>query len=120
MTVDPFNERLARVRQRFMSTLEGKISGACAAIRSLQGTTPSVVAAVAETYRCIHGIVGVGLTVGFPATGRAARSVEDALRAAHSDRRGLTAEEMSRLAQTLHALRETAARELQTFYSILH
>jgi chemotaxis protein histidine kinase CheA len=120
MTVDPFSERLARVRQRFVSTLEGKISGACAAARSLQGTAPGAAAAVAETYRCIHGIVGVGPTVGFPTTGRAARNVEDVLRTAHSDKRGLTADEMSRLAQSLHALRETASRELQSFYSVMH
>ena len=29
-------------------------------------------AAVGEAYRCMHGIVGVGPTVGFPSTGRAA------------------------------------------------
>jgi recombinational DNA repair ATPase RecF len=63
MAVDPFAERLARVRQRFVSALESKIEDTYAAIPDLLGETSAVI----ET--------------------------------------------------ALHALRETAASELQSFYS---
>jgi hypothetical protein len=117
MTIDPFTDRLARVRQRFVSTLEGKIDGAYAALPVLVGTAPSVAPAVAEAYRTMHGIVGIGPTVGFPVTGRAAHDVESVLRQPQQDKRGLTDEELLALKKRLHALREAATRELQTFYS---
>ena len=66
MTMDPFADRLARVRQRFVSTLEGKIDDTCAALPTLGCDAPLAAAAVAEAYRCMHGIVGIGPTVGFP------------------------------------------------------
>jgi len=116
MTSDPFADRLARVRHRFVSTLEGKIDDTCAAIASVSGVTPAAAAAVAEAYLCVHGMVGVAPTVGFPATGDAAHQVEDVLRAPYKTGRGLTADEISKLAPTLQALREAASRELQSFH----
>jgi hypothetical protein len=113
MTIDPFTERLARVRQRFVSTLEGKIEGAYAAIPALAGAAP----AVTETYLCMHSLVGIGPTVGFPATGRAAHDVEAVLRPPQQARRGLTDDEILALTKRLHALREAATRELQVFHS---
>jgi hypothetical protein len=110
MTTDPFTERLARVRHRFVSTIKGKIDAAYAAIPQFSDAVP----AVAETYRCMHGIVGIGPTVGFPATGRAARNVEDVLRAPQQVGRGLTDDEVSVLKARLEALREAARRELQS------
>jgi chemotaxis protein histidine kinase CheA len=117
MTIDPFTERLARVRQRFVSTLEGKIEGAYAAIPVLAGTAAAVVPAVAETYLCMHSLVGIGPTVGFPATGRAAHDVESVLRPPQQAKRGLTDDEILALTKSLHALREAATRELQVFHS---
>jgi len=114
--VDPFAERLARVRQRFVSTLEGKIENAYAAVAKLSADTPASLATVAEAYRCMHGIVGIGPTVGFPSTGRAAREVEDVLRSPYRDGRGLTSDEVSQFVKGLQALREVASRELQCFY----
>lgn len=118
MMIDPFADRLARVRARFASTLAGKIDETYAAIPKLFDVAPTAAGAVAEAYRCIHGIVGVGPTVGFPASGRAAHEVEDILRPPQQQRRGLTAEELSLLTKTLQALRETAARELKSFHSV--
>ena len=46
MGVDPFAERLARVRQRFVSALEGKIEDSYSAIPHLSGATAGVVQAV--------------------------------------------------------------------------
>jgi chemotaxis protein histidine kinase CheA len=118
MTLDPFTDRLARVRQRFVSTLQGKIEDAYAEIPTLSSVAPAAAPAVAEAYRCMHGIVGIGPTVGFPAIGRAARDVEDVLRVAQHDKRGLTADEILAFKKRLDALRETATRELQFFHSV--
>lgn len=76
MTEDIFADRVAKVRQRFVSTLEAKIDETCAALPKLGGGAPPAATAVAEAYRCMHGIVGIGRTVGFPDTGRAAHEVE--------------------------------------------
>jgi chemotaxis protein histidine kinase CheA len=114
MTDDIFAERVAKVRQRFTSSLEAKIDGTYAALRSLGGTEPPAAAAVAEAYRCIHGIVGIGRTVGFPAVGTAAHDVEDVLRSPYHAGRGLTDDEISLLKTSLQALRQVATRELQS------
>jgi len=118
MTTDPFIDRLARVRTRFAGTLAGKIDETCATIPQLLDAGPAAAAAVAEAYRCVHGIVGVGPTVGFPASGKAAHDVEDVLRPPQQQRRGLSAEEIARLTAALQVLREAAARELQSFQSL--
>jgi chemotaxis protein histidine kinase CheA len=117
MAVDPYTERLGRVRERFVSALESKIQDTYAAIPDLSGDTPDVVETVEETYRRIHGIVGIGPTVGFVGTGRAARSVENILLPPHQAERGLTGQELDSFKKALHALREIATRELQSFYS---
>ena len=116
MTVDPYMVRLARVRVRFASALAGRIDDTCAAIPRLSDGAPA--AAVAEAYRCVHSIVGVGPTVGFPASGTVAHDVEDILRQPQHERRGLTAEETALVAKTLQQLRDVAARELQSFHSM--
>jgi chemotaxis protein histidine kinase CheA len=119
MAVDPFTARLARVRQRFVRALESKIEDTYAAIPDLSGATSATVEAVGETYRRMHGIVGIGPTVGFARTGRAARSAENVLLLPHEAERGLTSEEMASFKKALHVLREAAASELQSFYSDL-
>jgi len=116
MTDDIFADRVAKVRQRFVATLETKIHETSAAVPKLGGgTTPDgAVAAVAEAYRAMHAIVGIGRTVGFPDTGRAAHDVEDVLRPPYHAGRGLSDDEISRLKDSLQALRTIAARELQS------
>lgn len=115
MPVDPFADRLARVRHRFVSTLESKLDDAYAAIPKLADAAPAAGEAVAEIYRCVHGMVGIGPTVGFPQTGLAARDVEDVLRLPRQAARGLTAAEVLRFNKCLDALRDAATRELQLF-----
>jgi chemotaxis protein histidine kinase CheA len=119
MTEDVFAAKVAQVRQRFISTLDGKIAETCAALPKLgDATAPdTATAAVADAYRCIHGIVGIGRTVGFPAIGSAAHDVEDVLRPPYNAGRPLTAGEISNLKNTLQTLRMVAARELQPFHS---
>jgi chemotaxis protein histidine kinase CheA len=118
MSVDVFAERLVRVRDRFVSNVEGKIEDVRAAIPNLSDTVPAAAASIGDVYRSVHSIVGVGRTIGFPAIGCAARHVEDALRPAYCDGRGLTADEISLLTNSLNALREAASRELQSFHSV--
>jgi hypothetical protein len=115
MAVDPFTDRLERVRHRFVSTLEGKIEDAYAAIPDLADGLPTAAAAVAELYRCMHGIVGISPTVGFPATGGGARGVENVLRPPQRDKRGLSDQEILALKECLQPLRDAAERELQQF-----
>jgi chemotaxis protein histidine kinase CheA len=114
MTADPFTDRLARVRDRFAATLTGKIDEVCAATPHFADALPSAPAAVAEAYRSVHSIVGVGRTVGFPASGNAAHDVAGILRSPQQQGRGLTADEIALLTKMLQTLREVAARELQS------
>jgi hypothetical protein len=116
MAIDQFAERLARVRERFVSALESKIEDTFAAIPDLSGEAAGVIA-VAETYRRIHGIVGIAPTVGFAGTGRAARHLENMLLEPHQAERGLTVEEIATFKKALHTLRDAAAGELQSFYT---
>jgi chemotaxis protein histidine kinase CheA len=118
MNTDPFTDRLARVRDRFATTLAAKIDETCAAIPRLADVAPAAPAAVAEAYRCVHGIVGIGPTVGFPASGNAARDVENVMRPPQQGKRGLTADEIARLTKSLEVLRDVAARELESFHSL--
>jgi len=112
MPADVFTERLAKVRRRFASTLESKIKDTYGALPNLMGDDAKVVDALGETYRRIHSIAGIGKAVGFAATGRAARDVENVLLQAHFAGRGLQSDEMATLKLQLHHLRDAAQREL--------
>jgi hypothetical protein len=116
MPIDTFAERLARVRERFVSSLEAKIEDTFADLPRLCGDGRDVVDTLGETYRRIHGIVGVGPTVGFVATGKAAKAVENVLLEPYHATRGLGATEVDAFRKTLHALREAARQELQATY----
>ncbi|MGP0090648.1 MAG: hypothetical protein ACLPKB_11920 [Xanthobacteraceae bacterium] len=111
-----FAERLARVRQRFITSLESKIADSYEALPTLIGEGAPVKDAVAEVYRRIHGISGIGPTVGFAETGRAARNAEVALLTAYRERRGLNEKELDAFRKALHGLRDAAQRELQATF----
>jgi hypothetical protein len=115
MVVDPYTARLAKVRSRFVSTLEGKIEDTYAALPKLSGDGVEI-EAIDEAYRRIHGICGIRVAVGFPATSRAAKAVEDVLLAPVRARRGLMSNEVVPFKKALHAIRETAQQELRSFY----
>jgi chemotaxis protein histidine kinase CheA len=116
MPADLFAERLARVRQRFASSLENKIEDTYADLPKLSGDGRDVTDTLRETYRRIHGIVGVAPTVGFVATGNAARTVENVLFGPYRATRGLVSNEAEALRKALHVLREAARQELQATY----
>lgn len=112
MPVDPYNERLAKVRHRFAATLEGKITDTYVALPNMSGDGAKVAEVIGEIYRRIHSIAGIGKAVGFAATGRAARKAEGVLIAAHDTGRGLKSEEVALFKKELESLREAAQREL--------
>jgi chemotaxis protein histidine kinase CheA len=116
---DHFSERLEVVRKRFASSLEGKIENTYAELPHLSDADANAADALANAYRRIHGICGVGRTVGFAATGRAAKAVEDVLVGAYHGKRGLSATEMARLKQTLGLLTAAAQAELRSTYAHL-
>jgi chemotaxis protein histidine kinase CheA len=114
MPADHFEERLANIRDRFASSLESRIADAREALPRLLGQETAVAEKVAETYRQLHGICGIGATVGFVATGKAARSAETLLLAPFRAKRGLTSNEGERLRKALDALAAAARLELQS------
>ena len=114
MPAAPFTERFARVRHRFVSSLETKIDDIYEALPKLSGNGASVAAMVDESYRRIHSIVGVSPAIGFIATSRVARAVENVLRPALTARRGLTPDEIDALRKALQALREASQQEFQS------
>jgi chemotaxis protein histidine kinase CheA len=114
MPTDPFTERLDRVRHRYVSTIQSKIEDTYADLPKLVGEGPGVTMTLEETYRRIHGIIGIGLTVGFAATGKAAKAVENVLLEPHRAARGLASNEVNALKQALDALRDAVQRDLRS------
>jgi hypothetical protein len=119
MSTDPFTERLASVRHRYVSTIEGKIDDTYADLPRLVGDGPEVTSALEETYRRIHGIIGIGLTVGFAATGKAAKTVENVLLEPHRAARGLGPNEVNALRKALDVLRDTVQGDLRAITTSL-
>jgi hypothetical protein len=114
VSTDEFAERLAKVRQGFVSSLGAKVEQTYAALPQLAGDDAAVISAVSETYRCIHGISGIGFTVGFVKTGQAARDLETVLLLPYREQRGLVAGELDDFKKALDALHGAAHHELLT------
>lgn len=114
MPTDPFEERLARVRQRFALALAGKVNDSFAALPHLYGDAPEVMEALAVTYRRLHEMCGIAPTLGFGATGKAARAAETVLLEAYKNKRGLSTAELASLKSELGALQAAAQSELQS------
>lgn len=113
MSMDAFEERLAKIRARFVSTLAAKIDESDTSASQMSGEDDAAAEVVAETYRRLHGIAGTGPTVGFSATGNAARQAEAVLIEANRERRGLNPSELMNFESALRALRDVAASELR-------
>jgi HPt (histidine-containing phosphotransfer) domain-containing protein len=112
MAVDPFDERLAQIRLRFASRLEGKIAAVEDAAAQFSSRGASLIESLETAHRTIHELCGVAPTLGFVAIGRAARSVEQVLLQPLRAQRELTAEEAADLRSGLDELRATAGAEL--------
>jgi hypothetical protein len=116
MHADQFEIRLARVRHRFATTLESKIQDAVVSADRMTRGQGGLTKQISNSYRDLHGICGVGPTVGFSATGEAARAAEVALMQAYRESRGLTEPELFNLKKALERLRVAASSELRQMY----
>jgi HPt (histidine-containing phosphotransfer) domain-containing protein len=112
--LDDLTEQLARVRARFAAGLDGKIGDSFAALEKMSagGDTTEI---VVTAHRRLHELCGIAPTLGFMATGKAARSAESVMREAASAKRALMPAEMTALRSELEALRVAAAGELQAY-----
>ena len=115
---DPFTERLASVRKRFTAKLAGRLAEIDAALPEMTGEGGAVAAAVYTAHRQVHDLCGIGPTLGFNATGTAARACERILLEPSRGERGLTEQEMARLKEGLVALRAAAQNEIQSTGSV--
>jgi HPt (histidine-containing phosphotransfer) domain-containing protein len=68
---------------------------------------------LARAHRDAHHLCGVGASLGFAETGKAARPIEQSLLAAVKAERALTSEEISRLLAGIALLRSTACAEME-------
>ena len=113
MPVDEFTERLARIRQRFAATLRGKIDDNFAALPKLSDKGADAIETIVVVHRTLHEMCGIAASVGFPATGKAARGAESVLRGPAQAKRPLTAEEAAALIAEFDYLRDAAQLDLQ-------
>jgi hypothetical protein len=116
MHADQFEIRLAIVRHRFATSLESKIKDAVISADRMARGQNGVMKHISHSFRDLHGISGIGPTVGFAATGEAARTAESFLLQAHRDKRGLSEPEVINLKKALERLRTVAASELRVMY----
>ncbi|MGJ5180135.1 hypothetical protein ACQR16_21245 [Bradyrhizobium oligotrophicum] len=116
MTADQFEARLAKVRHRFATALESKITDTLVYADRMSRGEPSSLTLVSESYRHLHNICGIGPSVGFAATGEAARAAESALLRAMAEKRRPTDSEIMTLKEALAHLRSAAASELRMMY----
>jgi len=111
---DEFAERLIRVRNRFASALTGKIEDSFAAIPKLSSDDNASIEAIVVTHRRLHEMCGIAPTLGFEATGKAARAAESVVRVPAKTRRPLTPDEVESFKSELVGLRAAAQSELQS------
>jgi len=114
MTADDFTERLARVRARFGSALQGKIADNFAALEKMShgGDGGELIETVVSLHRCLHEMYGIAPTLGFAATGAAAGLARTTIREAAKAKRAATPAELAALKSELEGLRAAAAVDL--------
>ena len=106
---DLFVERIAELRERFVSRLEYRIEEIERAMSQQGGE--AALDAIALAHRQVHGLCGIGPTLGFVGTGKVARSIEQLLLPVVKDGRELTDDEIPRLREGIALLRSTAVVE---------
>jgi HPt (histidine-containing phosphotransfer) domain-containing protein len=109
VSTDQFAERFEAVRRRFASKLHARIDEIEATVRQLQ--SDGARDALAHAHRRAHDLCGVGPTMGFVATGQAARSIEQLLLPPLKTSRALTEDEFARLHRGIAVLRSAALAE---------
>lgn len=114
MAVDEFTERLARIRERFAASLPRKINDAFNARTVMSASSANAIETVVVVHRTLHEMCGIAPTVGFPATGKAARAVETVLREPAKTKRPLRTDEVAMFVAEIGELRSAAQSELQS------
>ena len=115
MTADVFAEHVARVRERFASTLNDKVAYSFAALEKISAGGGETVEIVIAAHRRLHEMYGIAPTLGFEATGKAAGTARTAIKEAAKGKRAPTRAEIAALKTALEQLREAAAADLQSF-----
>ena len=110
MSSDHFAERFAAVRERFAAKLDARIDEIEAAVPQLGSGT--ALDAIERVHRRAHDLCGIGPTMGFVATGQAARTVERLLAPLKAGR-AQTSEELALLPDCIAALRNAARTDTQ-------
>jgi hypothetical protein len=100
------------VRARFAGKLESRIAAIEDALPHVCGVKEACIASVVKAHHQLHELCGLAPTVGFPETGRAARSMERLLLPPAREKRGLTAEEAVILRSGLKQLRAASLAEI--------
>lgn len=114
MQADEFAERLARICLRFAASLHSKLDDSFAALPVLSDTGAEAIEAIVVTLRRLHEMCGIAPSLGFLATGTAARTAELVLREPANAKRPLTANEVAAFTSTLDRLRAAAQADLQS------
>ena len=114
MEIAEFTLRLARVRERFATALTGKLDDSYACIPKLPDKDAAAIETIIVMHRRLHEMCGIAPSVGFPATGKAARAAEAVLRDPAKFRRSLTAAEVASFTTELDGLRAATQSDLQT------
>jgi chemotaxis protein histidine kinase CheA len=111
MPSELFLERIAAVRRRFAARLDARIGEIESSVPRLRREDSMEV--LARVHRQAHDLCGVGPTMGFTATGQAARQIEQILLAALKNNRALTETEVARVTEGVVRLRTAAQSESQ-------
>ena len=114
MEVDEFTKRLARIRERFANTLSSKVDDSFASLPILKDKDAGAIETIIVVHRKLHEMCGIAPSVGFPATGNAARAAEAVLREPAKLKRSLTDQEIVAFTAGLDGLRTATQSELQS------
>ena len=114
MQADEFTERLGHIRQRFATTLSSKVDDSFACLPKLAETDGGAIDTIVVIHRKLHELCGLAPTIGFTATGKAARAAESVLREAAETKRSLTSEEVTAFIAELGGLRVATQSDLKT------
>lgn len=111
MDEEAYRERIAAIRSRFAARLFEEISMTVAVADDLTSSDPAVINEIANIYRRFHSVGGIGGTIGFDATGHAARTIDAILIDPFRDKRRLTVDEVAELKKGLDFLGMIARTE---------
>ena len=114
MEVDEFAERLARIRERFATTLNNKVDDSFACLPGLADKGAAAIETIIVVHRKLHEMCGIAPSIGFAATGKAARAAESVLREPAKTKRTLTNQELTAFTAELNGLRSAAQSDLQS------